>query len=257
MAGAALLTLMSCTSVPTDPRHPAAEGTGDIGSSSDADIKLESYKLPITRDGKKTTRVAYNFWSGEWPGPVIDINSDVKGTTTIQGYTGLRDLDHSEKISCTVKNGVYHPWSDQDPSSLIYYTIMDVVEYKAIAKTEISYYDVKGDNRKIIIPKDGVITNVIPYGENICGAQVKVNKSIRPVSVGCDDFGSNKNLTQTKGDGNWNYEQWLYLSCEETKDGAPLKVFVQDKDLLQQPGIQRGCPADYGKVQGAKKCHQD
>ncbi len=50
------------------------------------------YLLPITRNGVTRTMVAYNFWSGEYPQPVIYIQLGRSNTSKIMGYASLRTL---------------------------------------------------------------------------------------------------------------------------------------------------------------------
>lgn len=244
-AALSFFILQACSSNPVsvDLRTPA--GTGDIDSSTKTE-SFESYKLPITREGKKTTRVAYNFWSGEYPSPVVDINSDKPGTTTIKAYTELRDPKSTNRVNCTVKNGIYHPWSDKDPSSLTYYSLSSREEYTAIVDTTIG---------KLKVPKGSVISNVVYYAENYCGAILRNKKTARPISESCDVFRDTKTFERISASEGEFSEQWLYFICAEKKaDGSALKVFVRDEDLIKQPGIQTGCPSEYGKVQGAKAC---
>lgn len=244
--------ILSCTSKPVEYRNPA--GTGDVDSSTSATESFESYKLPVMREGKKNTRVAYNFWSGEWPQPIIDISSEVKGTTKIQGLSNLRNPAEAEKISCTVKNGLYHPWSEKDPSIQTYYSLVDVEDFTVLQDTKLEFYDRKGNVKYLRVPKSATISNLIYYGENYCGAILKIGKNKRPIAASCDYFNDNKVFKKMQENDDFR-EQWLYFVCEE-KDaaGKAIKVFVRDQELLKQPGVDKGCPADYGKVQGAKNC---
>ena len=105
LAASIVLVLSACASNPASTVRKVA-GTGDIDSSTTE--KFESYSLPITRQGLTTTRVAYNFWSGEWPTPVIDVNSDKSGSTTIQAYKTLRGCLRSIVSSKSVQHELYH-----------------------------------------------------------------------------------------------------------------------------------------------------
>ncbi len=78
----------------------------------------EAYNLPITRNQVTHEMLAYPFWSGEYPSPVIDVK-----TKKIHGYLSLRDL--REKKTCTVIPGVYHPWSEDKTSILSFYSITE------------------------------------------------------------------------------------------------------------------------------------
>lgn len=69
-------------------------------------------------------KVAYNDWSGEYPGPVIDVNSKVAGSTKIKVYKSLRGLNDLQP--CQIINGIYHPWSQTKHSVLRFYSIIDL-----------------------------------------------------------------------------------------------------------------------------------
>lgn len=247
-SAAVILSLSSCVSKPVDTRQPA--GVADIGSST-TESSFESYKLPITRDGKKVTRVAANFWGGEWPSPVINVGAGRSGTTTITGYNNLRNPQEFDKMKCTIKNGLYHPWSKNDDSAVTYYTLQGTADFAVIKDTSYELYNSKTkkvENKKV--PAGATFKNVVGYGENYCGAIYEFNKTKRPFQASCDFFYDNKSLKQTTTDSDFS-EQWIYLTCEEKSDEGEkrnIKVFIQDKDLLSQPGVTQGCPGKYGTV---------
>lgn len=257
LTGFVLLVNFGCASSATDQRVPA--GTGDIDSSTNLSAEhFESYKLPITRGDKKTTRMAYNFWSGEWPFPVIDVNSTEKGQTKIVGYMSLRNPTDADKVSCTIENGIYHPWSEKDPSLLTYYTVTQSNDFKVVKDTTYELYNEKKKKLvKVKVPKRASFNNVVYYAENECGSIYKVGKTSRPFSSDCGFFFENPALVKASDETEFK-EQWLYLTCEEKNaDGKPIKVFVQDTNLLSQPGIEHGCPGEYGQVKDAKSCPKE
>lgn len=245
---------VGCASKTIESRNPA--GTGDVDSSTTE--AFESYKLPITRGGQKSTRVAYNFWSGEWPQPVIDIHSQQKGTTRIQAFTNLRNPTDADRVNCTIKNGLYHPWSQQDPSLITYYTIANIADFNVVKNTSYQIYNDKTKKLETVqVPKGAKFLNVVYYAENQCGAIYKMGKTSRPFTESCDFFFENKDLVKTTQEPAFS-EQWLYFSCEE-KDvsGKTLKAFVRDEELLKQEGVTQGCPGEYGFVQNAQACAKD
>jgi hypothetical protein len=241
-----------------EARFPA--GTGDIDSSTGTSaVKLESYKLPITRSGQTTTRIAYGFWSGEWPGPVIDVFTDVKGETKISAYKNLRNPTDADRVDCTIKNGVYHPWSENDASAITYYTLWPVQDYKVIKKVVFNDVYIGGKAKKLTLPKGTLLLNLVPYAENYCGVTMKIGKNVRPLEGYCPTFMENPSIVRI-GDAKEDsfIEQWIYMSCEEKgPDGKNRKAFVKDSDLLAQPGILQGCPGEYGHVAGGKICKEN
>lgn len=245
-----------CVSKTVEPRHPA--GTGDVDSSTLE--SLGSYKLPITRNGKKSTRIAYNLWSGEWPSPIIDVKSHkMDGFTTIQAFTNLRSPTEADRVSCTIKNGLYHPWSEKDPSIENYYTITNVADFKVIKKTAYEIYNLKTRTIETAqVPKGAEFLNVVYYAENYCGAIYKLGKTLKSFSQHCDFFYNNPDMIQTSQPESDKFnEQWLYFTCQE-KDasGKPIKAFIRDEELMKHPEIKSGCPGEYGTVKGAKHCSQ-
>lgn len=249
--------MVGCASTPmtsTEARGPA--GTGDIDSSKLTEFDSSaSYKLPITRGGKQSTRVASSYWRGEWPMPMLDVFSEQSGTTKISAYTNLRNPAEENRVACTIKNGIYHPWSDKDPSAVNYYTLSAVEDYKVLRDTTYSVYDYKKKKEiKVKVPKGALITNVVYGSEGYCTANLKIGKSVRAITEACSYFQENKDF-QLISDGGDFSEQWIYMSCEEKdSSGKNVRAFVQDKDLQAVPGVKEGCPKAYGVAGSEKDC---
>ncbi|MES3038862.1 MAG: hypothetical protein V4736_13215, partial [Bdellovibrionota bacterium] len=237
-------------------RVPADEGSISPMSLDQAQ-ELNSYKLPITRNGATKTRVAYNYWSGEYPMPVIDVNSYQSGTTKIDAQSSLRETTGA-KQSCTIRNGVYHPWSSTPNSVINYYSLSNADDFLVIKAMKIQDV-VQSANQKtrnvaLEIPVGAKFVNVTYGSENYCGATLIMGKRKIAVFEGCDFFYDNKTyLKQTTPKDDFQ-EQWLYLACQE-KDaqGKALKLFVKDSDLMAQEaaGIKMGCIQGYGSATGA------
>ncbi|MBO9668664.1 MAG: hypothetical protein J7501_17835, partial [Bdellovibrio sp.] len=203
--------LVGCASkeVTPDYRYPAADtsGVGDIGSSTDGTQIQGKYKLPITRDGQKKTRLAYNDWSGEWPHPVIVVGNAKSGNTTIQGFASARDLTTPQ--SCTIKNGIYHPWSQNSPSLINYYTFIYQTEF--IALQDMTYDKVK-------VPKGARLVDMVPSSEGWVGITVVIGKSKREIELfGNDLYDPMKFKQVLPTDDFW--EQWLHMQCSEMDNG--------------------------------------
>lgn len=203
--------------------------------------ELFSYKLTVVRDGKKQERVAYPAWSGEYPSPVIDVQSNKPGkTTTVKGYASLREPKN--KKSCTIKNGLYHPWSTTESSAINLYSIIGVNDVQALHDI-----DVKGEaDGTDFIKKGDQILNVYYMAENYCGGTLKAGKKLTEIGFSCDligeEEGSFKQVKKTEAP----TEQWIYLQCAEGYN-----VFVQDGKLLNQPKVKQGNITGYGEITGA------
>lgn len=199
------------------------------------------YKIDIIRNGKVHHQVAYNFWSGEYPSPVINVNAGKNGKTTIEGYAFMRDK--KERKICTIKNGLYHPWSKDENSYIHFYTIVPVESYEILStpSSEIQK-EIEGTNLKV----GDKILNVVYLGEGYSQGILHsgANEDIL-VSFQSQIFENNpkifkriENISTYKKD-----EQWLYLKCDEKYN-----IFVEDKDILSQKGIKEGQITGYGEI---------
>ncbi len=189
-----------------------------------------SYQLPITRDGTTNTSVAYNSWMGEYPGPVINIKTNKKGFTAIKAYRSLRKLN--QVVSCTIKNGLYHPWSKTANSVINYYTIIGLVSYRAIKSTKLeNNYLRKGD----------VIDNVHALSEGYCAGRLKSSSAKKEIEFNCADV--DKPAFKNIKDGRDIFEQWLYLKWKQGH-----KAFVKDNSLLKQTGALQGQIKGYEEI---------
>jgi hypothetical protein len=221
-----------------------AAALASVGSVSFANNETRAYRLPITRDGVAKERVAYNFWSTEWPGPVVDVKTSVKGSTTIKAYTSLRQLPAST-VSCTIKNGIYHPWSHTENSVVNYYTLTAVKSYKALTAFSVD---------ETQYPAGTVVDNVVYASEGYCLGTLKVpGKAPVENDFSCEmvetkDFEA---LNPSAKSDEFN-EQWFYVTCSEG-----YKAFVSDKGLLSEPGVTEGTFGDYGSAVPATPSPED
>ncbi|MEN0059553.1 MAG: hypothetical protein AAGB31_12010 [Bdellovibrio sp.] len=242
-----VLLLGACSHQPTispSSNHRLPSGVGDIGSSTDQKTvaPLNTYKLPITREGKTITRVAVNSWGGEYPKPIIDVNSRIAGTTKIKGYASLRTL--GKPVSCTIKNGIYHPWSQTTSSVINFYSIYNELDYRAKKDTTLGEYE------KVSIPQGTPVINVVAYGANFCGATSVIDKKSTAISFSCEDL-DNTDLFEKTSQSEFFEEQWLYVACAEKEtDGSQRKVFIRDMELFKYPHVKQGeYGPQYGKVE--------
>ena len=199
-------------------------------SSLSAGMTVGSYTLPITRNGVTHTMVAYNYWSGEYPQPVIDVGHNQNRWIKIKGYASLRKL--VKRKVCSIRTGIYHPWSKDRISIINYYSIIPKVDYVAKKNTVLDGQKIKlGDK----------LENEIYIAEGSCSYLLNKKKQITTICIedGAEDPAAFKQMKHPAH----HSEQWLYLNCREG-----YHVFVQDVDLLRQPNVRKGTISGYGEV---------
>ena len=187
---------------------------------------VDAYPIPVTRNGVTHTMITYNFWSGEYPKPVIYIQPTHNGRAKIKGYASLRN-PKTKKV-CTVKAGIYHPWSKDDISLINYYTIIPKITYTARKNTMI-------EDKKI--KKGDIFDNKFYLSEGDCS--YILNKKEKVTAFCLENSAEFKRSEKPAHPS----EQWLYIKCKEGYN-----VFVRDRDLLKQPGVNIGRIIKYGKV---------
>jgi hypothetical protein len=182
-----------------------------------------------------------------WTHPIPDLNSKQKNeTTTIMGYSSPRVLN--ERTSCTIKNGIYHPWSTNLPSLINFYSFISPVDFEALKDTVLAEGTRDGVQTGVKVPKGAKVINVIPLSEGYVSGAVKIGQSLRSVEVFYTELYESKNFMRLTPEEDFR-EQWLHLQCaEKDSSGKARTVFVQDKDLMAQPGVKAGAFAEYGKV---------
>ncbi|MBK8011503.1 MAG: hypothetical protein IPK13_09140 [Deltaproteobacteria bacterium] len=209
----------------------AAPGVG----ASDP-IQPSSYTLPIIRNGRKTIRVAANFWSGEYPSPVIDVNSSSPGETEIKAYKSLRDEKPATR--CTITNGLYHPWSTTPNSVVSYYQIVPLVEYKALRPRTIAGAKLE---------KGAVISRLLYLAEGSCQGVVRRGKKETPIDFPCEEVNEAQGMRLVSGAHDKFEEQWLHVSCKQGH-----KAFIRDRELLATAGVREGEVESYGVVRARR-----
>ncbi|MDD4357228.1 MAG: hypothetical protein PHN98_08245 [Smithellaceae bacterium] len=205
-------------------------GTGTAYAKQEDESKTLSYKLPVTRNGVTITKVAIPFWQSEYPGPVIDVRSKKSGTMTVQAYQSLRKPD--SPVACTIKHGIYHPWSKTKNSVIHYYTITAVEDYKALKTAKLEEYTIHAGD---------IIANVVYFSEGFC----KGNLKNRQIEFTCSALQENPQDFQLlgKADNGSRPEQWLHVKCEEGRE-----AFIQDAALLNTKEVKKGVIIKYGEV---------
>ncbi len=219
-----------------------------------------SYKLEVVRNGTTHLQVALNTWQSEYPSPVIDVSSKKKnGTTQIKGWESLRQLTVSK--SCTIKNGLYHPWSQTKNSVINYYTLAPAVDYVVTKDVPVdvasAFYPEVGNS--VALKAGDELVNIVYLAEGISMATLVSNSTEQYIYA---DYGALENAEyftktlETKALKSVTYEdgttydaneQWLYVKCAEGYN-----VFVEDTELLKQKGVKEGNVTGYGEIEGAQ-----
>lgn len=191
------------------------------------------FELEVTRKGVKSTRIAYNHWSGEYPEPVIDVTKEM---TFKNAISTLKNL--TPKIECTIPAGLYHPWSNEKD------VLKVVLSYTTLAPMKI--YEALDDYQfdEIQFKKGDVIARHHYLSEGYCAGILKKHQSgvMKSIEYSCHIIFSKyfKTVTNDK----YPNEQWINVKCAEGYN-----AFILDEDLLSTPGVKEGEIADYGSVQ--------
>ena len=204
-------------------------------SGLSAEEIVGSYTLPITRHGVTHSMVAYNFWSGEYPKPVIYLKHTHNNWSKIRGYTSLRNL--TNRKVCTIKSGIYHPWSKDETSLIDYYSIIPKIDYVAMQNTTLGNQKIKKGDR---------LENEFYIAEGRCSYLLNKRRQIATTCIeeAIEDTFIFKRIKSSPHP----REQWLYLNCREG-----YKIFVRDIDLLSQPNVRSGAISGYGRVTTANR----
>jgi hypothetical protein len=214
-------------------------------------------KVDVTRDGKNTKQIMIKQWQGEAPAPMIDIHSKEIGTTTIQGWTSFQSLD--QKQACTIKNGLYHPWSNTENSVIDFFTLAGVEDYTVTQDVPVEVYRAffifedavppikKGDKIvNSIYLAEGISLGILVQGEQqtLVHFQARVFKE-NPLYFTLIE--KTANLVETTDPVSTNTymipEQWLLLECQEGHT-----VYIRDTELLSQSGILEGTVTGFGDI---------
>ncbi len=207
-----------------------------------------STTLKVIRDGLFARDVRYNFWSNEYPSPVIDSNAKIAGTTKITVEQSLRHLGQVK--ACTVKNGLYHPWSKTGNSVLKYISLVPLTEYRVRRSRAVTILDETGST-DLMVHRGDYFTRVIYLSEGFCSAEyVNLKLERKDVDVECTTFDDSVNFARTsrsapavKDETVTIGEQWLLVSCAEGYLG-----YIRDEAFLATPTVKPGVITSYGTV---------
>jgi hypothetical protein len=212
--------------------------TGTLASTISAEAA--SFRLDITRDGKTLEMVVYDLWSGEYPGPVVAIGKSDKGTTKIIGSTSMRKMEND--ATCTVSNGLYHPWAEKTKTPYELYTVTGNAEYTATKDIEVTFFDnnAVGEYKKMTVASGEKLTEAVYLGEGFC--QYVVGGARTEIQTDCAQVGDNNDFVKTDLPSHPT-EQVIKLSCKEGID-----AYVTVDQLLKQKDVKEGQIESYGSV---------
>lgn len=189
----------------------------------------------VTVNAHVSTKYSVNdFWSGEYPSPVIKVTAD----TTLQAIKAIpcgSRPGRVKPISCTIQPGVYHPWAKKTKAA--YYSVSGVSVYKAKKDTTLEV-EKDGVGPQIVTVKQGEnVRQLAYYGEGYC--LVEVNG----VKGGAFCVSEDENY-QTVVSSTY-YHQYLSVTC---KEGQQAYISVTDR-LFTTKGIEHGQILEYGSVE--------
>ena len=173
-------------------------------------------------------------WSGEYPGEVVHVQEK----TTLNARTGPCSFG---TMACTIKPGLYHPWTQDYISKTAYISVSSKKSY--IAKRDIKLYGARG---WITYPK-GTSLAYLRYGsEGNCLYRIH---GLR-VAAGCPDKMEQEGtleLVSSKKNPILGNDVWkqLALQCEEGHLGW---LRVDDTLFQQYPNVLKGSIIGYGKI---------
>jgi len=168
---------------------------------------------------------AYDGWSGEYPGPILQINQPIN----VSARSIVCDLKPS--LPCTVKPGLYHPWSEI--SEATFKTVGKVQRFMTLKK--VKFWGVT-------VPKGTEVIEQFYAAEGQCGLVIN-GKSFQDMCVsGGDRTDEFQELPQASP--GFENQQYLGVECAEGHKGW---VHI-NQALLAIPVVQEGEILDYGEV---------
>ncbi|MGZ3742454.1 MAG: hypothetical protein ACXWRE_04450 [Pseudobdellovibrionaceae bacterium] len=169
-----------------------------------------------------------DFWSGEYPDPVIKITADTK----IKALKKIPVSTSVKSVSCTVSKGVYHPWATKTTAT--YHSVTGITVHEARVATTIELEHTRG-TKKISLKPGDIVRRLAYISEGNCVIEIKGLKG----DAMCPEEKEFKTIVASDY-----YRQYLKVSCQE---GYPAYISVTD-DIFKIKGIKRGNIADYGRV---------
>ena len=169
-------------------------------------------------------RGAFAFWTGEYPGPIIDVGTPV----TVRGK--LHPCAVDTVAACTVPAGLYHPWVAENKTEFA--TVQPILRYQVKADQEYAGSPLAA----------GSDLKVISYlSEGFCMVQVGEGEIF---DAECPSESENLvQIAETRPT-----TQLVQVTC--TEGGL---VWIEDTTLLAAAGVMNGELLGYGEVGPAKR----
>ena len=175
-----------------------------------------------------------NFWSGEYPSPVVNVLADTK----IDGVINYRKKTKSNIKACTLPRGQYHPWSMENKDR--YVSGQPILHYKARSRTML-HGVIKGQKRGSRFPlrKNSLISVFSYLSEGQC--LLSVGKKAIELVAECPDPKKFEPLNKV----NMGRERQLFKA--DCKEGFIAWIEV-NKALFKNKSIEQGSHMGWGKL---------
>ena len=158
------------------------------------------------------------FWSGEYPAPVVVVDGDI----SVNGFT---NTCFSEKKSCIILQGIYHPWSDIDSE---YLSLREPVVYQ-VKKTVSS--DLKDYPANTKLYWEGYAT------QDKCAYRMGADRWIADCPIP-------ETMLLIEGDPQGVTRQFFSATCTDNT-----KIWLEVlPELIDVAGIRKGVFTKYGSV---------
>ena len=169
--------------------------------------------------------LAYDGWSGEYPGPILQVNSPI----TVPGLSIV--CDEKPSLNCTVPAGLYHPWSEVSRAE--FKTVGVVRRYMATQDARLGGQ---------AIPKGTEVVEQFYMAEGMCGMSVN-GQAIEDDCIGHNAMSSRFKELPAATPGFEN-QQYLGVTCAEGH-----KAWIRiTKKIMTMPQVQEGEILQYGEV---------
>jgi hypothetical protein len=218
-----LLTALACFGstpsdpAPTPPVDKPVEVTPDTPPADVEDAPLSQAERDAGFEGKCADgRLVVGFWSGEYPHPVVQVNSAVSAK--------VRDAQCGESTrACTVPPGLYHPWATEPDKPA-------GAEFNTLTKPS-RYTKSSGSERELV---------VLTYlAEGACLMQIDGGEVTEDMCPGTSDDGWVQDEAKPVPD-----VQLMRVACT---NGDPGWVHV-DEAFMALDGVVEGQMVGWGEV---------